>query len=48
MAGLERKIKARRRQDKQAEKRAQKAAKKQERRTALEQRESLRQPLKPR
>jgi hypothetical protein len=44
MAGLERKIKAQRRQNKQAEKRAVKAAKKQERRTALEQRESLRQP----
>jgi len=39
MAGLERKVKAMRRQDKQAEKRAAKAAKKQERKAALEQRE---------
>jgi len=35
MAGLERKVKARRRQDKQAEKRAAKAAKKQERKAGL-------------
>jgi hypothetical protein len=35
MAGLERKIKAQRRQHKQAEKRAAKAAKKRERKTAL-------------
>ena len=34
MAGLERKIKAQRRQNRQAEKRAQKAAKKQERKAA--------------
>jgi hypothetical protein len=48
VAGLERKVKAKRRQLAQAEKRAAKAAKKRERRAALEQRESLRQPLKPR
>jgi hypothetical protein len=38
MAGLERKIKAQRRQNKQAEKRAAKAAKKRERKTAFGQR----------
>jgi len=40
MAGLERKVKAMRRQDKQAEKRAAKAAKKQERKAAHDTRQA--------